>query len=219
MKIGLFFLKQLRLVFPADSRQKFTELPYSVYFKLPGSFEIHWLRLSKCDFFNKGPVNIYDRKTQKQLVRQTCKYFPYFYHYTDVIMGTVVSQITSLTIVYSIVYSDADHRKHQNSASLAFVRGIHRGPVNSPHKWPVTRKMFPFDDVIMIDIFDNEVIQKDGRWQSYENVFNLHNKNMHNKILVKFSGRNLKDAEYHQRTSSETWIVNCRVSIKHGPVY
>ena len=33
--------------------------------------------------------------------------------------------------------------------SLAFVRGIHRRPANSPHKWPVTRKMFPFDDVIM----------------------------------------------------------------------
>ena len=40
-------------------------------------------------------------------------------------------------------------RNHQSSASLAFVWGIHRGPVNSPHKWPVTRKMFPFDDVIM----------------------------------------------------------------------
>ena len=48
-----------------------------------------------------------------------------------------------------IVYSGADQSKHQNSASLAFVWGIHRGPVNSPHKWPVTRKMFPFDDVIM----------------------------------------------------------------------
>ena len=46
-------------------------------------------------------------------------------------------------------YSGADQRKHQSSASLAFVRGIHRGPVNSLHKWPVTRKMFPFDDVIM----------------------------------------------------------------------
>ena len=64
-------------------------------------------------------------------------------------MGAIASQITSLTIVYSTVYSDADQRKHQSSASLAFVRGIHRGPVNSPHKWPVTRKMFPFDDVIM----------------------------------------------------------------------
>ena len=71
------------------------------------------------------------------------------YHYNDVIMDSMTSQITSLTIVYSAVYSDADQRKHQSSASLAFVRGIHRGPVNSPHKGPVTRKMFPFDDVIM----------------------------------------------------------------------
>ena len=70
-------------------------------------------------------------------------------HYNDVIMGTMASQITSLTIVFATVYSDADQRKHQSFASLAFVRGIHRGPVNSPHKWPVTRKMFPFDDVIM----------------------------------------------------------------------
>ena len=72
-------------------------------------------------------------------------------HYNDVIMTTMASQITSLMIVYSIVYSDADQSKHQRSASLAFVRGIHRGPVISPHKWPVTRKMFPFDDVIMGD--------------------------------------------------------------------
>ena len=70
-------------------------------------------------------------------------------HYGDVIMATIASAITSLTIVYSTVYSGADQREHQSSASLAFVRGIHRGPVNSPHKWPVTRKMFPFDDVIM----------------------------------------------------------------------
>ena len=64
-------------------------------------------------------------------------------------MTTMASQITSLTVVYSIFYSDTDQRKHQCCASLAFVRGIHREPVNSPHKWPVTRKMFPFDDVIM----------------------------------------------------------------------
>ena len=61
-------------------------------------------------------------------------------------MGAMASQITSLTIVYSIVYSGAGQRKHQSSASLAFVQGIHRWPVNSPHKGPVTRKMFPFDD-------------------------------------------------------------------------
>ena len=57
-------------------------------------------------------------------------------------MGAI-AQITSLMIVYSAVYWDADQRKHQSSASLAFVRGIH------PHKWPVTLTMFPFDDVIM----------------------------------------------------------------------
>ena len=71
------------------------------------------------------------------------------FHYDDVIMSTMASQITDLIIVYSTVYSSADQRKHQSSASLAFVRGIHQRPVNSPHKWPVTRKMFPFDDVIM----------------------------------------------------------------------
>ena len=80
-------------------------------------------------------------------------------HHADVIMTMLASQITSLTVVYTILYSGVDQRKHQSSASRAFVRGINRdrwiagnspGPVNSPHKGPVTRKMFPFDDVIMI---------------------------------------------------------------------
>ena len=74
-------------------------------------------------------------------------------HYCVGIMEANASQITSLTIVYSAVYLGADQRKQQSSASLAFVRGIHRGPGNSPHKWPVTRKMFPFDDVIMSNSF------------------------------------------------------------------
>ena len=64
-------------------------------------------------------------------------------------MGATASQITSLTIVYLTVYSGADQRKHQSSASLAFMRGIHRRPVNSPHIWPVTLQMFLFDDVIV----------------------------------------------------------------------
>ena len=71
-------------------------------------------------------------------------------HYNDAIMGAMASQISNLTIVYSIVYSSTDQRKHQSSESLAIVWGIHRSPVNSPHKGPVTRKMFPFDDVIML---------------------------------------------------------------------
>ena len=70
-------------------------------------------------------------------------------HYNDVIISAIASQITSLTIVYSTVYSGAEQRKHHSSASLAFVPGIHRWPVNSPHKGPITRIMFPFDDVIM----------------------------------------------------------------------
>ena len=59
----------------------------------------------------------------------------YINHYSDVIMGPIPSQITSLTIIHSTAYSGADQRNHQ-----------------SPHKWPVTRKMFPCDDFIMNEI-------------------------------------------------------------------
>ena len=74
-------------------------------------------------------------------------------HYNDVVMSLMASQITSLATVYSTVYSGVDQKEHQSSASLAFVGGIHRSPVNSPHKGPVTRKMFPFDDIIMVSLF------------------------------------------------------------------
>ena len=70
-------------------------------------------------------------------------------HYSDVLMNTMASQITSLTLVYSTVYSGVDQRKHQSSASLAFVQGIHQWLVNSLHEGPVMRRMFPFDDVTM----------------------------------------------------------------------
>ena len=76
-------------------------------------------------------------------------YAPHLGHYNDIIMSAMASQITSLTIVYWSVCSRADQRKHKSFASLPFVRGIHRWQVNSPHKGPVTRKMFPIDDVIM----------------------------------------------------------------------
>ena len=70
-------------------------------------------------------------------------------------MAEMASEITSLMIVYSTVYSGVYQRKHQSSASLAFVREFtgDRWPVNSPHKWPVTRKTFSFDDVIIWKIF------------------------------------------------------------------
>ena len=72
------------------------------------------------------------------------------YHDCDVMMSAVASQITGVSIVYSNVCSNADQRKSQSSASPAFVRGIHRWPVNSPHKEPVTRKMLSVDDVIVL---------------------------------------------------------------------
>ena len=70
-------------------------------------------------------------------------------HYGDVIMTAMASQIASLTMVYSTVYSGADKRNIKVPSYWPFVRGIYRRPVNSPHKGPVTRKMFKFDDVIM----------------------------------------------------------------------
>ena len=70
-------------------------------------------------------------------------------------MGVMASQIPRLAIVYSTVNSCADQRKHQSIASLAF-RGIHRWPMNSPHKGPVTRKIFPLDDVIMPVFFNDD---------------------------------------------------------------
>ena len=99
---------------------------------------LYWIRaLVCCDLFQYGWI-----KTS-QRIPVICLPI-YLRHYCDVIMGTMVSQITSLTTVYSRIHSGTDHRKHQSSASLAFVRGIHRWPLNSTHKWPVTRKIAPF---------------------------------------------------------------------------
>ena len=77
------------------------------------------------------------------------KISPAILYYSDVIMSVMASQITSVLIVYSTAFSGEDQGKHQGSTSPAFVRGIHRWPVNSMHKGPITRKIFPFDDIIM----------------------------------------------------------------------
>ena len=75
-------------------------------------------------------------------------------------MIAMAYQINNASIVYWTICSDADQRKHRSSALLAFVRGTHRWPVNFPHKGPVMRKTFPFDDIIMLyctpdDIYTN----------------------------------------------------------------
>ena len=72
----------------------------------------------------------------------------FWLHCSDVIMSMMPSQFISVAIVYSTICWRTGQRKQWSSASLAFVRGIHRWPANSPHEGPVTRRMFPFDDII-----------------------------------------------------------------------
>ena len=100
---------------------------------------------SDCSCTGKSPYI----DTRPWLLRICITTNQHWLHYDDVIMSKIASQITSLTIVYSTVLSGADQGKHQSSASLSFVWEIHWWPVNFPHKWPVTRKIFLFDDVIM----------------------------------------------------------------------
>ena len=78
-------------------------------------------------------------------------------HCSDLLISAMASQITGVSIVYSAGCLGAHQRKYQSSASLAFLRGIHRRPLNSRRKGPVKRKMFPFDDVIM------ELLKKHSR--------------------------------------------------------
>ena len=111
-----------------------TELVYCVCFSLlQSSF---WPDTSADRFPDCGPQQPSSHRKWKR-------------HYSDVIMSTMASQITIVAIVCSTVCSDTDRRKHQSFASLAFVTGIQRWPVDSLHKGPVKRKMFPLDDVIM----------------------------------------------------------------------
>ena len=115
----------------------------SVAFKYPPSSTNRW----DCIFIKCDKNSWKSRSTLMALLRentlpvnvQNCV------HHIAVIMGIMAYKITSLTILDSIVYSVADQRKHESSVSLVFVLG----PVNSAQKGPVTRKMFPYHDVIM----------------------------------------------------------------------
>ena len=134
-------------------------ITYTVTFDVSNGVNTRFMRrlgaLGISDSTKSSRSTIWSSSVAKPFAGSTCGCTcMHIYHYIDVIMTTIASQITSLMVVYLTVYSDADQRKHQSSASLAFVWGIHRGPVNSPHKWPVTRKMFPFDDAIMCVYID-----------------------------------------------------------------
>ena len=102
---------------------------------------IIWFRATQYTFCEKNPAR-YSRHIESH-------WKIHWLHYGDVIMSVMASQITNLTIVCAAIYSGVDQRKHQSSASLAFVRGSHQQPMNFPRKGPVTRKMVPFNDVIM----------------------------------------------------------------------
>ena len=98
-------------------------------------------------------------------------------------MDTVTFQITSLTIVVSNVYSGADQRKHQRSASLVFVWGIHREPLNSPHKWPVTRKCFHLMTSLCFrwqPLWFDTVMQADVTWHAWVKTGNSNVHHPHN---------------------------------------
>ena len=90
----------------------------------------------------------YYASASETILKAVCKTNPR--HYSDVIMNAMASQVTSVSIVCSTACSGTDQIKYQSSTSLAFLRGIHRWPVDSTHKGSVTRKMFPFDDIIMV---------------------------------------------------------------------
>ena len=138
------------------------------------------------------------------------------YHYSDVIMSVMASQITGVSIVYSIVCSGAHQRKHQSSASLAFVKGIHRWPVNSLHKGPVTRKMFPLHDVIIhvsslrctgiISVH----IQK-WYYQRYPSITRMYLKKMFLKLHSLFAG--VDESTHHVWPSDTIWRQRSLVQV------
>ena len=140
-----------------------------------------------------------------------------FRHHSDVIMSAIASQITGVSIVCKTVFfSGADQRKYQWSASLAFLMGIHRWPVNSPHKGPCSNvAMFPFDVVIMRTNRETTVVDKmfSPLWNVFIRITLLHEHlytdcftnvttkpTMQNGIFVDFISR------YPNIIKSITWL-------------
>ena len=145
----------LQFLHSSYDRIKLHTLPNEIYFLRSPHFKIQYLTTATLIF---APFAV---------VMMLFTTLTLLQHYVDVIMRAIASQLTSLTFVYSAVYSSSDQRKHQSSASLAFVRGIRRRPVNSPHKWPVTRKMFPFDDVIMKTLVNGSLTRYTKLWVAH----------------------------------------------------
>ena len=94
-------------------------------------------------------------------------------HYSDVIISAMSSEIIGVSMLYPPACSAPDQRMYQSSASFAFVRVIHRCPVDSPHKGPITRKIIPLHDVIM---------RRGELWHDYSN---RRKKNRKNEIFIR----------------------------------
>ena len=128
-------------------------------------------------------------------------------------MSTMVSQINGVSIVCSTVCSGADKKtKHESSASLAFVRGNRRSPIHSPHKDPVTQKMFEFDDVII-----NHIAQE-GSLPISQMIFLSTSKIRRIYRLVTYSHSNNKTGKIHISYKPLQWRHNGRECISnHQP--
>ena len=136
-------------------------------------------------------------------------------HYGDVIMGTIASQITSLTIVYSTVYSGASQRN---------IKAPRHWPL-SPDKWPVTRKMFPFDDVIMysnrpmcakaasglsakmFNITDRDLVEFRHDFQSTTRLFIWHVCNTTWMLPLRSNHRNAQKQYYGQKSTATFYLI------------
>ena len=116
----------------------------------------HWTRFYGCPFIVVYVSIRCPASCCKPILKYHLNDTPHDSHYSDVIMSAMASQITSLTIVFSTVCLGADQRKHQSSASLAFV-----------WEGPITRKMFPFDDIIM-EFQGLTLLRNEHPWPKYE---------------------------------------------------
>ena len=115
-----------------------------------------WMNFANATNWNSRHVFIHIHKTalvthlRDPSLRRSIQFEMICHHYSDVKISAMASQITGVSIAYLTVCSGPNQIKYQSSASLAFMMGVHRWPMNSPHKGPVTWKMLPLDDVILI---------------------------------------------------------------------
>ena len=135
-------------------------------------------------------------------------------------MGTMAFQITRVLIVYSTVCSGTDQRKHQSSVSLAFVRGIHRRPANFPHKRPVTRKMSPFDGVIMSPGLNELTIAEASDFDGQKSIgvpWQVALQWSLNSFRPRQNGRRFADDTFKRIFLDENARISMKISLKFVP--